>query len=352
MQTDAAADLLSFRTLAQWVRAAAQCDIDLASLLDEVGLSGALDDPESSQVDRRRIEQLMRRCIALTRIRRPDRYFPLALADAFSFEYSSDLEAFIATAPTLRDAAAMLDWLPVFYDPSMCMSLTEFGSQARLSMDLAHTEAPITDTAPFIDMFVAIFARLTRTLTGELELGAYITFRHPPHADSQAYAQALNMPVAYGQPVDAIWFDRSLLDRKLRGALIETHQACATRLAEEVQVLQQTQIPPTSPGVAGALSRLLLTQPELLQLDQDRVAQHLHMGVRTLQRRLSNEQTRYSDVVDRVRHRLANAWLHDKRRSIEDISVRLGFSNRVGFTQAFNRWCQMTPAQYRQSIEA
>lgn len=352
MHANSAEDLLSFRSLAQWVRAAAQCDIDLAPLLDDIGLSGALSDPASSLVERHKIEQLMHRCVELARMRRPDRYFPLALAESFSFEYSSDLEAFIATAPTLRSAAAMLDWLPIFYDPSMHMSLTEFGSQARLSMQLAHTASPVDGTAPFMEMFVAIFARLARTLTGAFDNGVQITFRHAPHANSPAYAAALSAPIEYEQPLDAIWFDRSLLDHQLRGALVQAHQASATRLAEDVQALRQSRLPATQPGVAGELTRLLVSQPELLLLDQDRVAQHLQMRVRTLQRRLGHEQTSYWKVVDQVRHQLAKAWLNDKRQSIDDISVRLGFSNRVGFTQAFHRWCQMTPAQYRQSIEA
>lgn len=348
MHTDAAEDLLSFRSIAQWVRAAAQCDIDLASLLDEIGLSGALKDPESSLVARHKIEQLMHRCIELARIRRPDRHFPLALAESFSFEYSSDLEAFIATAPTLRDAAAMLDCLPAFYDPRMRLSLSEFGSQARLAIGFTQDDAHITRNAPFVEMLTAVFARFARVLMGASQATGHISFRHQAHAHSEAYAHTLGIPVQHDQPLDAIWFDRSLLDRQLRGALPDIHQASATRLTHHTQALQRARMPTLPSGLAGQLTQALLTQPDWLLLDQEGIARQLNMSARTLQRRLGCEQTSYSAILDQVRHQLAAMWLRDKHLSIEDIGVRLGFSNRVGFTQAFNRWCGMTPAQYRQ----
>lgn len=349
MHQDSAEDLLSFRSLAQWVRAAAQCDIDLAALLDDIGLSGALNDPASSQVARRKIEQLMHRCVELARIRRPDRYFPLALAESFSFEYSSDLEAFIATAPTLRDAAAMLDWLPSFYDPRMRLSLTEFGSQARLTIQFSQDDAHIADNAPFVEMLAAVLARFTRVLMGASHATGHISFRHPAHASSQAYAEALGVPVQHEQPLDAIWFDRSLLDRPLRGALLAIHQASAARLTRQAHALQRARMPAQPSGLAGELTRALLNQPAWLLQDQESVARHLHMSARTLQRRLGGEQTSYSAILDHVRHQLACTWLREQRLSIEDISVQLGFSNRVGFTQAFQRWSGITPAQYRRS---
>lgn len=352
MRSDAAEDLLSFRSIAQWVRAAAQCDIDLASLLDEIGLAGALSDPESSQVERRKIEQLMRRCIDLADVRRPERYFPLALAEAFSFEYSSDLEAFITTAPTLRDAATMLDWLPAFYDPRMRLSLTEFGAQARLAIQFTQADTHITHNAPFVEMLAAVFARFTRVLMGASQATGHISFRHQAHAHSEAYAHTLGVPVQHEQALDAIWFDRSLLDRPLRGALLDIHQASAARLTRHAQALQSRRMPALPGGLAGALTQALLNQPDWLLLDQESVARHLNIGARTLQRRLGSEHTSYSAILDHVRHQLATTWLRDKHQSIEDIGVRLGFSNRVGFTQAFSRWCGMTPAQYRQSADS
>lgn len=349
MTTCPTEDLVSFRSIAQWVRAAAQCEVDLSELLKEAGLSRALSQPESAKVDRHKIDWLMQRCIELACIRRPNLYFPLALAQSFSFEYTSDLEAFMATAPTLRDAAAMLDWLPAFYDPCMRLSLTEFGAQARLTIEFTHEGANIADSTPFIEMLTALSVRFAHMLMDASLTQTHITFRHQAHAHSHAYALALGAPVEHGQALDAIWFDRSLLDVQLRGALIEVHQASAQRLSENTQTLQQAMLPPTPSGLAGKLTQVLLTHPDLLVMDQDGVAHHLHMGARTLQRRLRSEQTSYSDVLDRVRHQLANTWLRDKRLSIEDISNRLGFSNRVGFTLAFNRWSGMTPAQYRQS---
>jgi AraC-like DNA-binding protein len=48
-----------------------------------------------------------------------------------------------------------------------------------------------------------------------------------------------------------------------------------------------------------------------------------------------------------VRYKLAQQWLRDSSMPIEDISDRLGFSDRRSFTQAFSRWSGVTPSQYR-----
>ena len=52
MTTCPTEDLVSFRSIAQWVRAAAQCEVDLSELLKEAGLSSALSQPETAKVDR------------------------------------------------------------------------------------------------------------------------------------------------------------------------------------------------------------------------------------------------------------------------------------------------------------
>lgn len=343
------ADTVSFRAIAQWVKAAAQCDIDLADLLRQGDLADALHHPATSRVARNKVEKLMQACIALARTRRPDQYFPLALAEAFSFEYASDLEAFMMTAPTLRDAIPLLGWLPMFYDPGVRMSLAELGAQARLRIEFTHSQANTDLGAPFVEMIAAGFVRFGRMLLGGAPAAGHISFRHASHAHSALYADALKVPVLHEQPLDAVWFDRSLLDKPLRGALKDIHQASAARLAQETQALQAplTNWPPGS--MADQLARALLQHPDWLQCDQDVVAGHLQLGARTLQRRLRSEQTSYSEVVDQVRHQLATQWLADHSLAIDDIGWRLGFRQRSGFTQAFQRWCGLTPARYRQS---
>jgi AraC-like DNA-binding protein len=52
-------------------------------------------------------------------------------------------------------------------------------------------------------------------------------------------------------------------------------------------------------------------------------------------------------LLDEVRHALATQWLAQGNSSIETIGLRLGFTDRRSFTQAFTRWTGVPPSHWR-----
>jgi AraC-like DNA-binding protein len=77
------------------------------------------------------------------------------------------------------------------------------------------------------------------------------------------------------------------------------------------------------------------------------VADALHMSTRTLQRRLDDEGTRFSDVLDAVRQRVARDLLLDPSLSLAEIAYRIGFSDLATFSRAFKRWSGLPPGAFR-----
>jgi AraC-like DNA-binding protein len=69
--------------------------------------------------------------------------------------------------------------------------------------------------------------------------------------------------------------------------------------------------------------------------------------VRTLQRRLAEEGTTYSEVVDNARCQAAMLQLKESDISLAQLAIQLGFSEHSAFTRAFRRWAGTTPAGYR-----
>jgi AraC-like DNA-binding protein len=78
------------------------------------------------------------------------------------------------------------------------------------------------------------------------------------------------------------------------------------------------------------------------------IAEACDMSKRSLQRRLSEKGTRYSEVLDQVRFHAAKQKLQDGNMSITDISQRLGYSDATHFSRAFRRVTGVTPHLYRQ----
>lgn len=76
-------------------------------------------------------------------------------------------------------------------------------------------------------------------------------------------------------------------------------------------------------------------------------ARALGLSVRTLQLRLSEQQVRYSHILDQQRFACAENLLRNTNLSVSAISDRLGYAERTSFGRAFKRWSERSPEQFR-----
>lgn len=95
--------------------------------------------------------------------------------------------------------------------------------------------------------------------------------------------------------------------------------------------------------VYEAMVRLHRQQPTA-----ERVAEQLHVSVRTLHRRLARNDTSFSDVLNRVRKENAKELLAQTLLPIEDVAEILGYAEAASFSRAFKNWTGMPPSTYRQ----
>ena len=76
-------------------------------------------------------------------------------------------------------------------------------------------------------------------------------------------------------------------------------------------------------------------------------ARKLGMSKRTLQRRLSGENTTYQAILANVREQLAHHYLSTSTLSSPEISFLLGYSDPNSFYRAFHTWTGTTPESIR-----
>jgi AraC-like DNA-binding protein len=69
--------------------------------------------------------------------------------------------------------------------------------------------------------------------------------------------------------------------------------------------------------------------------------------VRTLQRRLAQQNMTYSAIVEQARLLKAKSLLNEKSLKLLDITLMLGYSEPATFTRAFRRWAGVSPSEYR-----
>lgn len=350
--TDLADLPVPFVTVTNWVRAARLCGIDIEAIFREEGIDARELHPETATVRREPMQRIMQRCVEATQAVGSPQHFPLVLGETFAFEYVADVETFITTSATLRDATRALDWIPPLVNPYMAFSVAEHGDEARVALQYSLPDATPERAWHFTESAFATTVKFSRLLLGGQPLIGRITMRHPAHANADRVAEHFQVPIEWGAPLDALWFDRVLLDQPLRGAFPVLHEQAGRRVAERVaqrnELTQLAATPPT-PGhlLVDQVERAFMSKPRLMGLGLDALAQELQLHARTLQRRLKEVGESHSGIQARVRYRLAQQWLKDAALPIEDISDRLGFSDRRSFTLAFSRWSGQTPSQYR-----
>lgn len=86
--------------------------------------------------------------------------------------------------------------------------------------------------------------------------------------------------------------------------------------------------------------------------DLERMAERLHMSARTLRRRLQEEGTQYSALLDEARRRDALRLLGNETLDIQRVAELLGYADPANFTRAFRKWTGVTPTAYRTNRDA
>ncbi|HWX80996.1 MAG TPA: AraC family transcriptional regulator [Steroidobacteraceae bacterium] len=85
--------------------------------------------------------------------------------------------------------------------------------------------------------------------------------------------------------------------------------------------------------------------------DFEELAIEMNMTSATLRRRLHEEGASYQLIKDQLRRDLAIGYLSHSTRSVMDIALELGFSERSAFHRAFRKWTGASPGEFRRNSQ-
>lgn len=270
-----------------------------------------------------------------------DPAFALHLGEFIRIDLLQLVGTLVVTAPTPREALSQFIRFKKLIHPVGEMVLREEGRSAHLIFRLG-TDEGVTGRFRYSEMYAAAIICIARGLVRR-DIKVYrVTFTH----DGSAYRSEAER--VFGT-TDIVWnadenvasFERDMLDEPLAGHFPEYHrqveQLAARRLAEL----------PDSGDTSGAVLRYLEEQIGHRVVGMEDVARHLDMTLRTLQRRLKEENTTYAALRDSVRYRYAQKYLKDPGMDMDSIAASLGFSETANFYPAFKRWSGMSPGEFR-----
>lgn len=163
-----------------------------------------------------------------------------------------------------------------------------------------------------------------------------------PQAERACYEAHLGAPLHLGAQSAQIVFDAAILSTPLLAADEELEAYFSACLARAMPL--DADEAPLIAKVRGAIQRALPHADATL----DRVAASLGLGSRTLQRRLSEHELKFGQLLEQTRRALATSYLRDRDRTLLEITYLLGYSEQAAFTRAFKRWYRTTPAIWRE----
>lgn len=81
----------------------------------------------------------------------------------------------------------------------------------------------------------------------------------------------------------------------------------------------------------------------------DVISEALHMGPRTLQRRLQDSGSSFQRVLDEARHQMARYYLGNSALELNEAAYLLGFEDPNSFGRAFRMWEGVPPSDWREA---
>ncbi len=191
-----------------------------------------------------------------------------------------------------------------------------------------------------IDLGMASFLRMCQITAGHPILPRSTTLQRPTPPCPAQFEDVFGASIEYGAPVNRLCFDRDLLTRHLASANPEL-----ARINDQVVMDYLARFDRDSIAMQ-VRSKIIHQLPDGIP-KQEVIADTLHVSLRSLQRKLKEEDTSFRDLLEDTRQQLALQYLRDTRRSIGEITYLLGFSEPSNFTRAFKRWTGKSPVQYR-----
>lgn len=107
---------------------------------------------------------------------------------------------------------------------------------------------------------------------------------------------------------------------------------------------------PVPGNFCGTFEAVLLSYIEERDLSLQFAAELCDLSKRSLQRKLTEVDTSYNELLSHARFRAASRMLQDLDTTATEVAIRLGYSDVAHFARAFRRIAGVSPTVYRQQF--
>ncbi|UZE97417.1 AraC family transcriptional regulator [Alkalimarinus alittae] len=195
-----------------------------------------------------------------------------------------------------------------------------------------------------IDNVLASWCNYTRWLANINEGPLEVRLEHgiPNSEVIKAYEEMFRCPVLFDQSKSCLVINQNYMKTPLRQPDQSLRKTLEEHASSQISVLSDD-----SSRLYTRVKNAIRSQLKQGVSRKDIVAEHMGMNARTLQRKLQQASASYQQILDEVRQELAQDYLKNSQLPLQEIAVRLGFTEARSFHRSFKTWTGKTPGEYR-----
>ncbi len=267
-----------------------------------------------------------------------DPYFSLRLANCMKPCVLDTLGLSLSVSQHVYDALKRFTRFSSYLNDGINAFLHESKTEVALSINAKSHHEKVT-SLHIEATFSAVF-KILKSISGDNFKVKSLHFRHAFNFDHKPLEDFYDCPVFFSSDNNKIIFERI-------GTFDNYCYSNSTLTSKLDEWLEEYLLTHSNNLTSNKVKNNLLKQPNLESIDQQDVAEQLGLSIRMLQRRLKEENTSYTKLLDECRQKIAFKLIRDDNLSLTKLTSMLGFAEQTNFTRAFKRWSGTTPHQYR-----
>jgi AraC-like DNA-binding protein len=185
------------------------------------------------------------------------------------------------------------------------------------------------------DATMTILLVLSRELAGKDLAPDETCFAHPEPADGSPYREVFGDSARFDCPAYSLVFPAEILTLPIIASGLKPGEASPSTTARAEESFSRRVLDLLTAELRGGNPMI------------ENIAAQLKMHPRTLARRLRDEGTSHSELLDSLRRELAERYVSATDHDMIEVAFLLGFSDASAFHKAFKRWYGAGPFAFR-----
>jgi AraC-like DNA-binding protein len=309
---------------------------DPEPLFAEAGIDRNVSSDPNARIPTTKLQALMKCSLETT----GDPGFGLTVAEQFQPAALQGLGFAWLASDTLQDALSRLVRFSRFLSPFVKASLDD--SENSFDLVIMGPERWPNFVYAQADTGLGVFLQMCQLTVGTHIVPVRVVMQRPPPSCVDRFNAFFGSPIEYGAPDNRLCFDPDLVKQPLTTSNPELARVNDQTVIDYLARFDRSNI--TMKVRANIIEQLPSGTP-----NQESIAEALHVSLRSLQRKLKDEEITFKVLLEDIRRELAMQYIRETHRPLGEISYLLGFSEPSSFTRAFRRWTGSSPVEYRQT---